>query len=63
MNTLFGIFHDGKSRMSPAQSHDLREPVNESTPEMTAAKACGKLDGAALKLHPSVVHTRNWQLL
>jgi len=49
--------------MSPAHSHDLREPVNESTPEMTAAKACGKLDGAALKLHPSVVHTRNWQLL
>jgi hypothetical protein len=29
---------------------------------MTAAKACGELFGAALKLHPSVPHVRNLQL-
>ena len=36
--------------------------TSDSTQEMTAAKACGALFGAALKLHPSVLHVRNLQL-
>ena len=36
--------------------------TSDSTPEMTTAKACGALFGAALKLHPSVLHVRNLQL-